>query len=74
MKTVRPRSGGASFLLCDPCYEPLVGSVFIVAGHLPAHGKCRCCSGWFSLRELEDLKPGGRWDAQSGLCLGCKLP
>ena len=71
MKTLRPRSGGVSFLLCDPCWEPLATSVWIVAGHLPAHGKCRECLGWFSLRELEYMQPGGKWDAPSGICSGC---
>ncbi len=70
MKTVRPRSGGASFLLCDACYSPLAPSLWIVAGHLAVHGKCRVCSGWFSLRELEDTRPGGKWDAPSGRRLG----
>ena len=71
LKTCRWRTGARHFTLCDPCWEPLVSSVWIVAGHLPAHGKCRGCSGWFSLRELEDLRPGGKWDALSGLCSRC---
>lgn len=72
MKTVRPRLSGASFLLCDSCWEPLAESVFIVAGHLPAHGKCRGCSRWLSLRELTEIQPGGKWDSSSGRCRDCR--
>lgn len=73
LKTCRWRTGERYFSLCDSCYELVEESVFIVAGPLPAHGKCRGCSGWFSTRELEDLIPGGKWDAPTGLCLGCRL-
>lgn len=68
LKTCRWRTGERRFVLCDLCWEPLADSVWIVAGHLPAHGKCRVCGGWFSLRELKDLRKGGRWDSSSGVC------
>jgi len=72
LKTCRQRTEERRFVLCDPCYVPLAGSLWIVAGLASVHGKCRACSGWFSLRELEDPRPGGKWDAPSGICLGCK--
>jgi hypothetical protein len=71
MKTVRPRSGGVFLVLCDPCYGPRAGEVWVVAGRVIVHGKCRSCGHWFSLRELAGISPGGKWDAPSGLCSGC---
>ena len=73
MKTCRRRDGEGSEagVLCDPCYAPLADSVWIVAGMVPAHGKCRSCAHWFSVGELAGLAKGGKWDAPSGLCVDC---
>ncbi len=71
MKTVRWRSGERRFVLCDPCYSPIRGETLIVPGVATVHGVCRGCSGWFSLRDLADVTPGGRRGAPSGLCASC---
>ncbi len=71
MKTVRWRTGERRFTLCDLCHSPLAASVWIVAGMVPAHGKCRSCAHWFSVGELAGLAKGGKWDAPSGLCVDC---
>ncbi len=73
LKTVRWRTEERCFVLCDICHTPLCEVVWIVAGVAPVHGKCRGCEDWFSLRELEDLRPGGKWDAPSGVCASCRL-
>ncbi|MDP9425207.1 MAG: restriction endonuclease [Actinomycetota bacterium] len=44
----------------------------IVAGPGPAHGTCRSCGHWRSLRELSETSGGGRRDAPSGICEGCR--
>ncbi len=72
LKTVRWRKGERRFALCDPCWIPLAGSLWVVGGPVPVHGKCRGCAHWFSLRDLSEIRPGGKWDAPSGLCLGCQ--
>ncbi|MDP9475135.1 MAG: hypothetical protein M3R38_05490 [Actinomycetota bacterium] len=71
LKTVRWRSGERRFALCDPCWEPLSGFLWVVVGPVPAHGRCRSCGHWFGLQELAGISPGGKWDAPSGLCGDC---
>ncbi len=72
LKTVRWRSGERRFALCDPCWEPVSGSVWVVPGPVPCHGLCRSCSGWFRVSELSEPVPaGGKWGAPSGLCASC---
>ncbi len=73
LKTCRWRSGGGgAFPVCDRCYEaPVSRAVWIIPGPVPAHGTCRLCSEWVSVRELEDAKRGGRRDAPSGVCPSC---
>jgi hypothetical protein len=71
MKTVRWRSGARTFALCDPCWEPISATLWIVPGHHTVHGVCRGCSGWFSLRDLSDVILGGKRGAPSGTCASC---
>ncbi len=73
LKTVRWRTGGERrFVLCDPCWLQLSGSVWIVPGPVPAHGFCSGCSEWFSVRELSERRPSGwKWDSPSGVCRAC---
>ncbi len=73
MKTVRPRSGGASFVLCDGCYPALARWVWIVPGAFPVWGWCNVCQGWRSLRDLPERSGGGRYDAPQGLCSTCAV-
>jgi hypothetical protein len=72
MKTVRPRSGGASpFPLCDRCYPALARWVWIVPGPVACFGTCRSCGSWYSMRELSEATGGGRHGAPSGICERC---
>jgi hypothetical protein len=71
LKTVRPRSGGASFVLCDRHWQPVAGRVWIVPGPGPCFGTCRRCGSWFALRELADRTGGGRQGAPTGICPAC---
>jgi hypothetical protein len=72
MKTVRPRSGGASpFPLCNRCYPALARWVWIVPGPLACFGTCSRCGSWVSVRDLADAKPGGRQSAPTGRCQAC---
>ncbi len=71
LKTVRWRTGERRFALCDTCWEPVSGSVWIVAGPFPVFGKCRLCGEWFSVNDLSGLAGGGRWDSPTGICSGC---
>ena len=73
LKTCRWRTGGERrFVLCDSCWEPISGSVWIVRGRVPVWGFCSGCSEWFSVRELAELRPSGwKWDSPTGLCRSC---
>ncbi len=72
LKTVRWKTGERRFALCDPCWEPVSGSVWVVPGPVPCFGLCRGCSRWFRVSELAELVPaGGKWSAPGGLCGGC---
>jgi hypothetical protein len=71
LKTVRWKTGDRRFVLCDPCWLAIRGSVWIVVGPTLVFGKCRGCSHWFSLRDLSGRRPGGRWDSPEGICAGC---
>ncbi len=71
LKTCRRRDGEGTGVLCDGCWEPLADSLWIVAGPVAAHGRCRVCGGWSSVRELVEQKQGGKWDAPSGVCFSC---
>lgn len=72
LKTCRWRNGnGVPFALCDPCWLPISGAVWVVRGPVTCFGQCRRCSEWFSVRELEDRTGGGRWDSLSGVCENC---
>ncbi len=72
LPTVRWRSGDRRFTLCNGCLDlPIRSFVWIVAGRKIVHGKCLGCDHWFSLRDLSEVRPGGKWDAISGLCQGC---
>ncbi len=72
LKTCRRRDGECTGVLCAPCWEPLADSLWIVAGPVAAHGRCRVCGGWASVRELVEQKAGGKWDAPSGVCSSCR--
>ena len=71
MKTCRWRTGERTFVLCDPCWEPVRGALWIIPGVVAVHGVCRGCGSWFSLRELADVTLGGRRGAPSGTCTSC---
>ncbi len=71
LKTCRQRDGEGTGVLCDSCWFCPRDLVWIVAGLVPAHGRCRGCSCWFSVRELSVISQGGKWDAPSGICPVC---
>lgn len=71
MKTVRPRCGGASFVLCDDHWRPVARWVWITVGPVYCWGRCRECGEWASVNDLRDVAGGGRWDSPTGLCAGC---
>src|SRR3712207_6188145 len=53
LKTCRYRTGGEqTFVLCDRCYAPIAGAVWIVPGPVACFGTCRSCGSWHSLRDL----------------------
>ena len=58
-------------VLCDPCWLPLRDRLWIVPGPVACFGRCRSCSGWFSVRELADLALGGKHGAWFGTCRMC---
>ena len=71
LKTCRWRGGERSFVLCDPCWGPLAGSLWVVPGLVTVHGFCPSCSEWFSLNDLSGISPAGRRGAPVGACPGC---
>jgi len=71
MKTVRARTGGVRYTLCDPCWRPISATVWIVPGPVLCFGTCRSCGEWASVRDLRDAKPGGKWSAPAGTCATC---
>jgi len=74
MKTVRPRSGGASpFQLCDGCYPALRRWVWIIPGHVTVTARCDACLEFVNPREIvpETLRPAGWKEAYGGTCRMC---
>lgn len=73
LKTVRrgDGSGSEASVLCDSCYQPLAGKVWIVPGWSICWGTCRLCGVWVSVNDLEDPRLGGRHGAYSGMCPDC---
>ncbi len=73
LKTCKWRSGGARrFVLCDSCWEPISGAVWIVPGPGAVFGTCRGCGSWHSLRDLAERALGGKYNAPSGICADCR--
>ncbi len=60
-------------VLCDSCWLPLRDRLWGIPGPVACFGRCSGCGGWFSVRELADLKPGGarKGDAPGGTCVAC---
>ncbi|MDP8953294.1 MAG: hypothetical protein M3N18_13880 [Actinomycetota bacterium] len=71
LKTCRRRDGDGRGVLCDPCWLPLRDRVWVIPGPHVCFGKCSGCGEWFSLRELPDRRPGGKWSAPTGTCVDC---
>jgi hypothetical protein len=71
LKTCRCRDREGSGTLCDSCWLPRRHLVWVIPGPVACFGTCRSCSEWFSLRELADMRTGGRRDAPTGVCGGC---
>jgi hypothetical protein len=70
MKTVRRRSGERRFVLCDPCYAPIRGSLRIVPGEVSVVAKCLACGAYLHPEEMASLAGGGdgKRDVLAGTC------
>jgi hypothetical protein len=76
LKTVRWRSGERRFVLCDPCWGPMRGAMWVVPGDFTVTARCDACGAYLNPRELvpETRRPGGGYKRDviaSGLCRGC---
>jgi hypothetical protein len=78
LKTVRwkaaPRKGARRWVICDACYEPLSGALWIVAGDFSITARCDVCHRYLNPRELVTSRPGGGYKRDviaSGLCASC---
>jgi hypothetical protein len=72
LKTCRWRtSSERTFALCDPCWLPIRGAVWVVPGPVACFGSCTRCGLWFSVRELAECTGGGKQGAPSGVCRSC---
>ena len=71
MKTCRRRDGEGTGVLCDPCWEPLADSLWIVAGQEIAAARCDGCGHWLHPGVMVELRRGAKWDGFGGVCLGC---
>ena len=76
LKTGRWRGGERRFVLCNPCWEPLPGTLWVVPGPFTVTARCDQCGGYLNPRELapEARRPGGGYKRDviaSGLCREC---
>ncbi len=71
MKTCRRRDGEGKGTLCDPCFEPLADSVWIIPGQEIAAARCDSCGHWISPNDMTRLRRGAKWDGFGGVCLEC---
>ncbi len=76
LKTVRWRNGTRRFVLCDDCWRPISGSVWIVRGEVNVTSRCDRCHFYVHPLEIapETARPGGGYKrdiVSSGLCLYC---
>jgi hypothetical protein len=71
LKTVRPRSGGASpFTVCDPCYALLAQRVWIIPGPISVTGRCDQCDEFVNPRELAVRRALVK-EVYRGVCCSC---
>jgi hypothetical protein len=71
MKTVRPRSGGASpFPVCDACYPALARWVWIVPGPFTVTARCDECDRFLNPRELAVRRALVK-EVYRGICASC---
>jgi hypothetical protein len=53
LKTCRRRDRAEQlFALCNSCWLPISGSVWVVPGLVACFGTCSRCGAWCSVREL----------------------
>ncbi len=71
LKTCRFRTGEIGFVLCDPCWEPLRDTVWIVPGETVVTVRCDRCGSYGNPQDYEGLRPAGRKDCFGGLCREC---
>jgi hypothetical protein len=72
IKTCRT-SDGFRIRVCDPCWEALSPWLVLVPGRWVATARCDRCGSYFSLREMVQFSPGGRYNAYAGRCETCAM-
>ncbi len=76
LKTVRWRTGKRTFVLCDECWEPISGSLWVVPGDFSITARCDECRSYVNPSELATSYPGGatkRDIIASGVCKDCAV-
>lgn len=71
MKTVKWKTGDRRFTLCDECWEPISGSLWIVAGNHTVNARCDGCGDYVSLNDMAELRGGAGKRDFGGVCWGC---
>ena len=73
MKTVRWKSGERKFVLCDACYAPIRGSLWIVPGKVSVVAKCLSCGTYLHPDDMASRAGGGdgKRDVLAGTCTRC---
>lgn len=75
-KTVRQRDAAwnETFALCDSCWEPIRGEVWIRPGPISVTSRCDRCGHYVHPHELVTSRPGGaakRDVVSTGICVSC---
>ena len=73
-KTCKWRNETRRFVLCDDCWRPISGSVWIVCGEVPVTRRCDRCHHYLHPRELATSRSGGGYKrdiVSSGICFSC---
>lgn len=74
-KTCRWRTGIRRFVLCDDCWRPISGSVWIVRGEVNVTSRCDLCGYYVHPEALVTSRPGGGYKrdlVSTGICGVCE--
>jgi hypothetical protein len=73
LKTCRWRDGGEqTFVLCDGCWLPLAGAVWIIPGGSTVTARCDECDGFMNPRELAVRRALVK-EVYRGTCATCAI-